>query len=167
MSRVNRSSCGAHIPFAEYPSWGEWCVPCQTRIKLETPWYVPGMKMEDMAQAEANWKLEHGSKPLLELNSCPFCGGEQGDLNSQIVTGPRISTGKRGPYLIECRCGAMGSPSPTPELAAQMWNRRVGREQLLEQCANIARTECKCPGDPTGKTKCYGCRIADAILAQK
>jgi hypothetical protein len=123
------------------------------------------MEMKDMAEAEAKWKLEHGVKPLLELKPCPFCRGEQGDLDSRGGSGPRLSTFKRGPYLIECRCGAMGSPSCTPELAAQMWNYRQELVAVLERAAGIARTECKCPGDPTGKSKCYGCRIADAILA--
>lgn len=131
MAGINCSACGKPIPAAPYPSWGEWCVPCQNRIKLETPWYVPGMKQSDMAQAEAKWKLDHGVKPILELKACPFCGMEQGDYDRPVRgSGPRLSTFPRGPYIIECGCGAMGSPSPTHELAAQMWNNRVAQSRM-------------------------------------
>jgi hypothetical protein len=83
--------------------------------------------MQDMAQAEAKWKLEHGVKPLIELKPCPFCGSEQDNYDRPVSgSGPRLSTFQRGPYVIECRCGAMGSPSCTLELAAQMWNNRAG-----------------------------------------
>ena len=128
MLGVRCAACGTAIPSASYPSWDEWCVPCQQRIKLEAPWYVPGMKMMDMAQAEANWKMEHGVKPLLQLSPCPFCGSEQADYDRPPSTGPRLSTFQRGPYVIECNsCLVMGSPSVTPEMAAQAWNRRSSR----------------------------------------
>lgn len=78
MAGSNCSACGAKIPPYKDPnSWDVWCDPCQTRIKLEQPWYVPGMGWQDRAKAQAQWELEHGKKPVVELLDCPFCGAEQ------------------------------------------------------------------------------------------
>jgi hypothetical protein len=111
----NCCACGRKIQDTPIDTWGQWCVPCQTRIKLETPWYSPGMRQAEQMKAEADWKLKHGPKPIIGVAKCPFCGGDA-----------KLATAELGPYLIECRCGATGARSNTPEGAALMWNGRVG-----------------------------------------
>lgn len=121
MAEVNCSSCGATIPRDSDPkSWGAWCIPCQKRIKLETPWYEPGMTLTETEQAEAKWKLTHGAFPSVKLEPCPFCGAGQGEHGVHFC----VATG-RAPYIIECiRCRGRTGGSQSFEQAALQWNLR-------------------------------------------
>ena len=117
-------ACGEPAKAAGLTLWDAWCVPCQTRIKFETPWWAPGLNSEQLREAEDKWKLEHREGPTLELKGCPFCGREQRE-GADSWKGPTLHTVKGGGYAIKCTCGATGPHGWSLELAVKDWNRRL------------------------------------------
>ena len=114
------SACGRKEPRAIQP-FDRWCVPCANRIKLEEPWYVPGMSQSEMPRAQAIFELEHGKKPAITLLDCPFCGAEQAEMGPHLCVADGIA-----PYIVECmRCRGRSGGSHSFEEAAQWWNTRV------------------------------------------
>jgi hypothetical protein len=114
------SACGS-IQLSDSPRpWGDWCLPCEEKMKLEEPWYVPGMSHQETVQAKAEWELKN-KKPKIQLSECPFCGRDQGTSGVHLCVGLGSA-----PYIVECiGCRGRTGGSQSFEEAAAQWNLRA------------------------------------------
>ena len=115
------NACGSRAMYGTSPEpWGDWCKPCEDRMRIEEPWWNPSQTMDERLKAKADWELKNGTAPVIALKPCPFCSADQGE------SGPHFCTARStAPYIVECmRCRCRTGGSDSFRAAAERWNER-------------------------------------------